>query len=100
MTGHFQIDAVVVVAMSPYVEVAGNTAVTKIQVYGPKRTFTDPETIEQHVFTAVEMYQMGAQVVGPYGHLPLFYGHVGRSQGIKLFQRFHMQSRSREPRFP
>ena len=60
---HFQIDAIVIVSVGIYVQIANNTAIAHIQVYGPKGAFTNLELIEQDVLTSVEVYQVRAKII-------------------------------------
>ena len=43
---HLQVDAVIVVSMGPYVQVAGDAVVAQVDVNRPERTFANAESVE------------------------------------------------------
>ena len=73
---HFQIDTIVIVSVGIYVQIANNTAIAHIQVYGPKGAFTNLELIEQDILTSVEVYQVRAKIIFSFRHLSFLYRNI------------------------
>ena len=97
---HLDVYAVVVVSFGMDVKVAGYRAVAHIEVDGPERTLANPETVEQDVAAAVEVYEVRTHVVLTLRQLPLLDRDIGRCHGIELFQGLHVRGGTLEPHFP
>ena len=82
VTAHFQVNSIIIMTMSLYIQITYDTTITHIKMYRPKRTLANLEFIQQHIFTPVEMNQMRTKMVFSFCHLTLFYRYIGRSHRI------------------
>ena len=99
VTGHFQIDSIIIVTVRFYIQIPGNTAITHVDMNSPKRAFPNFKSVKQYIPATVEMYQMRTKIVFSHRHLPFLYGNIRRGHRIKLFQCIQMGFRTCKPHF-
>ena len=86
VTGHFQIDSIIIVTVRFYIQIPGNTAITHVDMNSPKWAFPNFKPVKQYIPATVEMYQMRTKIVFSHRHLPFLYGNIRRGHRIELFQ--------------
>ena len=100
VTTHFKVNTIIIVSMCPHIQITDDTSVTHIEVNGPKRTLTYFKSIQHHILTAIEMYQMRTQMIFTGSHLAFYNRYIGRSFGIQFLQSLQMGCRTFKPYFP
>ena len=82
ITAHFQIYAIVVVAVRLDIKTTDNATLAHIKVYSPKGTFPDLKAVKQHIPATVQMNQMRTEVILTNSHLPFFHRNISGSHCI------------------
>ena len=100
VAGHLEVYAVIVVAVGVYVEVAHQSALAAVHVYGPERGVAYLEAVEHDVTALVEVYHVRAQVVLPLGHVALRHGQALVGPVVESRQGVHVGLGAAEPRAP
>ena len=73
---------------------------THVRMQYPERAVFDINIFYQHVFTAIEMHEVGTQVGTFIIHFTGFHRIAFRCHMIKIRQRLHMFRRTLIPNFP